>query len=86
MRQVWSFYTPLHLNFVTCDCRCSFERKLKDCCSGSADEVGPQHRVNVGGVRVFVGGILLSLTFSVLRVVKLHQHSLDSVAIFLNSN
>ena len=50
---------------------CSLHRELKDCGSGTADEVLPEDRVNVGGVGVAPAGILLSRHAAMVGVVEL---------------
>ena len=78
--------TKNYLYLVAGNCAGALYRELKNCGSGSPDEILPEDRVNVGGIWTPSAGILLPRHPTMAGVVKLDQEAVNRVPLLLYIN
>ena len=64
----------------------TFHWKLKDGGCGCSDQVLPEDRIYVGGIRVFSAKVLLSLKAAMFGIVEFDDKPMDGLPFLLHIN
>ena len=75
--------TKNYLYLVAGNCAGALYRELKNCGSGSPDEILPEDRVNVGGLGVFPARVLLPPKAAMVRIMELDDKPGGGVPLLL---
>ena len=71
---------------MACDGGRTFHRKLKNGGCGCSDQILPEDRIDVGGIRVFSAKVLLSLKAAMFGIVEFDDKTMDGPPFLLHIN